>query len=316
MSLKYSQMHLDRCTNQRKDKRWLKTQFNSNNALFCTIENGNNLFTEHSDPIYLKPEQVTDLSINSCVFLGKDDQHSFFAFDSNKLNLADQDKLKLLGQWLPLRNIGATLKQSDCAILALAKGLIHWHKTHLYCGKCGALNKLIEAGHARQCTHSQCRNMTFPRTDPAVIMLIEHLDEHGVARCLLGRQSAWQPGMYSTLAGFVDPGETLEEAVAREVLEESGIIVETNDVSYIASQPWPFPASIMLGFCASASSQEIDISNDDLEDAQWFTREQIAQFVAKEDLVDYQEGQFRMSSIDSISHYLISEWHTGNIGKY
>ena len=316
MSLKYSQMHLDRCTNQRKDSRWLKTQFQSSTALFCPIQEGNNFFDTQAEPIYLKRDQVTELSINSCVLLGKDDEHAYFAFDSNKLSFTAQEALCQLGQWLPLRNMGATVSHTNCAILALAKGLVHWHKTHLYCGKCGAINKLIEAGHARQCTHSQCRNMTFPRTDPAVIMLIEHLDEHGVARCLLGRQAVWQPGMYSTLAGFVDPGETLEEAVAREVLEESGIIVNTDDVSYVASQPWPFPASIMLGFCASASSQSIDISHDDLEDAQWFTRQQLADFVAKEDPIEYQQGQFRMSSIDSISHYLISAWHQGTIGKY
>jgi NAD+ diphosphatase len=316
MTLKYSQMHLDRCTNQRKNARWLKSQFNSDTALFCPVDDGNNLFSAEAEPIYLKREQLNDLSINSCVFLGKDSRHGYFSFDSNKLSFAAQENLSTLGQWLPLRNMGATINHTDCAILALAKGLIHWHRTHLHCGKCGAINKLIEAGHARQCTHSQCRNMTFPRTDPAVIMLVEHLDEQGVARCLLGRQGAWQPGMYSTLAGFVDPGETLEEAVAREVLEESGVIVNTDDVSYVASQPWPFPASIMLGFCASAISQTIDISHDDLEDAQWFTRQQLAEFVAKEDPTEHQEGMFRMSSIDSISHYLISAWHAGDIGKY
>lgn len=316
MALKYTQMHLDRCTNQRKDSRWLKKQFSRPNALFCPIEAGNNLFDAQLSPLYLNLEQLPELSVNSCVFLGKDEFNSYFAFDSNKLSFSGQEILNHLGQWGSLRQQGGLLSHSDSAILALAKGLVHWHKTHLYCGKCGALNQLIEAGHARQCTHSQCRNMTFPRTDPAVIMLIERRDEQGISRCLLGRQGSWNQGMYSTLAGFVDPCETLEEAVAREVLEESGIIVNTEDVTYIASQPWPFPASIMLGFCASASSHEIDISNDDLEDARWFSREQLSNFLDKDDPSPYEKGQFRMSSEDSISHYLISAWKDKRIGKY
>lgn len=318
MSLKYSQMPLDRCTNQRKDNNWLKRQFNHHSALFCPIHNGDNLFTHHNaaQAVFLTREQFGTISLNSCVFLGKDQHNSYFAFDTNKLNPLEKESLIELGQWRPLRHSSAMINHQHAAILALAKGLTHWHKTHLYCGKCGTLNKLIEAGHARQCTHSQCRNMCFPRTDPAVIMLVEHLDEQGVARCLLGRQSSWDAGMYSTLAGFVDPGETLEEAVAREVLEESGIQVSPEQVTYIASQPWPFPASIMLGFCARASTSTIDISEDDLEDAQWFTREQLESFLAKDDSRPYQSGQYRMSSEDSISHHLISAWKNRKIGQY
>jgi NAD+ diphosphatase len=173
--------------------------------------------------------------------------------------------------------------------------------------------------------------MTFPRTDPAVIMLVERMFADGVPRCLLGRQASWPEGVYSTLAGFVDPGETLESSVIREVVEETSIIAE-NPV-YIASQPWPFPASIMLGFIAQASSEIINTSQDSLENAQWFSREQIASFTVNSSIINT-EGmqnksannavqsskqntpQYKMSSSDSISSYLITAWLNKEIGKY
>ena len=150
----------------------------------------------------------------------------------------------------------------------------------------------------RQCTNEDCRHPTFPRTDPAVIMLVENRPGPGEpARCLLGNHSKWAHGNFSTLAGFVEPGETLEEAVAREVLEEVG--VEVADVRYQASQPWPFPASLMLGFRARALTFNIDTNSDELEEARWFTRDQIARFPDK---------GLRLSRKDSISYNLIKDW--------
>ncbi|MEH6446805.1 MAG: NAD(+) diphosphatase [Oceanospirillaceae bacterium] len=326
MSLMYTQMPLDRCTNQRKSQAWLKSQFNSPNALFCLIHEGDNLFSRESplNPLYLNRQQLPNISLNSCIFLGKSDSQSLFAIDSNKLNFAALENLSALGEWQSLRNIGAVINHQDSAILALAKGLVHWHKTHLYCGKCGALNQLIEAGHARRCSNNNCRNMTFPRTDPAVIMLVERMCEDGVARCLLGRQANWPTGVYSTLAGFVDPGESLEEAVIREVAEESGI--KAHQAQYVASQPWPFPASVMLGFTAVAINEEIDITHDDLESALWFSREQLAAFIEKEIAIKNTDStqfshkpatsNYVMSSKDSISHYLITAWKNQEIGQY
>jgi NAD+ diphosphatase len=180
--------------------------------------------------------------------------------------------------------------------------------------------------------------MSFPRTDPAVIMLVEHKFSDGIARCLLGRNAKWRAGMYSTLAGFVDPGETLEEAVIREVLEETAVDVE--NPQYITSQPWPFPASVMLGFTAVATSTIIDISQDDLEDCQWFSREQLASFYAETPRNNVginvganvevhvensgknsvkatnEKHQYRLSSSDSISSYLITAWKNKEIGQY
>ncbi len=316
MPLMYTGMPLDRCTNQRKSIDWLNNQFESDSAVFVLIRDGENLFLHENPltPVYLRRDQLPGISVNSCIFLGRDASVAVFALDCNKLNFSESQAIEQFGIWRQLRQLGSVLSAADAAIAALAKGLVYWHRTHLYCGKCGCLSQLIEAGHARRCTNSDCRNMSFPRTDPAVIMLVERMFEDGVARCLLGRQQSWPTGVYSTLAGFVDPGESLEEAVIREVDEESGIKVQ--DVTYIRSQPWPFPASIMLGFTAVAATEEIDVSNDDLEIAKWFSREQLQHFASKESGEDTQQDQYKNSSSDSISYYLIQAWKNKEIGRY
>jgi len=323
-------MPLDRCSNERKNKAWLKTEFNKANALFCLINNGMCFFKSNEIvPFYLKKAQLLTLKIDQCIFLGRSEQGAIFAVDQNKLRFSSQEELLTLGQWLSLRQNTALLSAFDASTLALAKGLVHWHKSHQFCGQCGSLNRSAEAGHARKCT--ECRNMSFPRTDPAVIMLVERMFSDGVSRCLLGRQASWPDGVYSTLAGFVDPGETLEAAVIREIQEESAIMAE--NPTYIASQPWPFPASIMLGFIAQASSEDIDTRQDSLESAQWFSREQIANFAINSSVINT-EGlqdnlsehsaqsskkvtpQYKMSSSDSISSYLITAWLNKEIGEY
>ena len=151
-------------------------------------------------------------------------------------------------------------------------------------------------------------HQTFPRTDPAVIMVVTKTFSDGTERCLLGRQATWPKGLYSSLAGFVDPGETLEQTVIREVKEEAGITVEKAE--YIASQPWPFPSSIMLGFIATASSDEISTEQDELEDAKWFSREELAQFKDWH----HQGEHLKLPRADSISRYLIEYWRTHSKG--
>lgn len=332
MTLAYGNMPLDRCTNQRKNKRWLSTEFNCEESLFCVINDGMSLFEKEltSAAIYLSKAQLPTVSVDSCIYLGKGDLGkgylgkdsleknkskpvSIFAIDFNKLRFSTQEELSEIGQWQGLRKVTANLAKIDASILALAKGLVHWHISHQFCGHCGHANRSVEAGHARRC--SDCRNMTFPRTDPAVIMLVEKMFSDGIPRCLLGRQASWAKGMYSTLAGFVDPGETLEQAVIREVLEETGIAVE--NPQYIKSQPWPFPASIMLGFTAVAISEAIDVSQDDLEDAQWLSREQLTDFVSNNaETAGSETPQYKMGSGDSISSYLITAWLNKEVGQY
>ncbi len=312
MTLTYANMPLDRGTNQRKDNHWLQTQFNDQHTFFCLIKDGKNYFQKGGEiaPYFLAKHELAEVDIDQCVYLGKKPSGTFFAVDFNKLRYSTQEALNINGQWLALKQATSLLAKEDTAILALAKGLVHWHVSHQYCGQCGNINHSVEAGHAMQC--SECKNMTFPRTDPVVIMLIERMFDDGVPRCLLGRQANWPNGIYSPLAGFIDPGETLEEAVIREVLEETNIHVE--NPQYITSQPWPFPASLMIGFTAIATSETIDTSQDDLEQAHWFSREQLFTFEENKD--DKRGMGYKMSSGDSISVYLINAWKDKKIGQH
>ena len=181
--------------------------------------------------------------------------------------------------------------------------MIYWNSNTRHCLHCGRRMVSRNAGHARQCMDESCGYMVFPRTDPAVIMLVSHTPpDGGEPLCLLGRSPAWPEGVFSTLAGFVEPGETLEHAVRREVFEEAGIL--TSDVRYIASQPWPFPRSIMLGFEAVATSTAITCDPVELADAQWFTRKQLLRFGNWGDAGD----NYKLPRKDSIARYLIDRW--------
>lgn len=199
-----------------------------------------------------------------------------------------------------LRAIGPLLSAQDGAILVYARALNIWQNNSPYCSRCGTSTILSNAGHVRLCTNTDCKSQIFPRTDPAVIMLV--IDGQDRSRCLMGRNSAWPSGVFSTLAGFVEAGESLEHAVAREVHEETGVVVE--DVEYMASQPWPFPRSIMLGFKAVATSSELIINFNELEDARWFERDEVRTFG------DWGEesDRFKLPRPDSIARFLIDSW--------
>jgi len=208
------------------------------------------------------------------VFLGLAGERPFFLADLSGLAAGeDGPDLGLGGRWVPLRGTGPLLPAWDGALLAYARGLALWHRRHRFCGVCGAATLATEAGHVRKCTAEACASESYPRTDPAVIMLVEDGD-----RVLLHRQSIWPPGMWSCLAGFVEPGETLEQAVAREVEEESGI--RAADIRYVASQPWPFPSSLMVAFTARAVGGTLAPDLDEIEDARWFS---LADFTAFDD---------------------------------
>lgn len=173
-----------------------------------------------------------------------------------------------------LREVGGLLGARDAGLLVHAVALENWHSSHRFCPGCGHETVVAAAGHVRRCT--SCAREHYPRTDGAVIMLVT--DEQD--RALLGRQVLWPEGRYSTLAGFVEPGESLEQAVAREVAEEAGVRVDLDSVEYVASQPWPFPASLMLGFTAKVDPRdggaEIRVDGEELDEARWFSREELA----------------------------------------
>lgn len=197
-----------------------------------------------------------------------------------------------------LRAILAQLSACDGECAAMATALFSWHASHSYCAACGAQSNATDAGWQRQCP--ACNAPHFPRTDPVVIMLVQHQD-----KVLLGRSPHWPEGMYSLLAGFVEPGEVVEAAVRREVAEETSVRVGA--VRYVASQPWPFPASLMLGCIADAESTEITLDPDELQDALWLTRAEVLQVQLGH------HTRVRPARKGAIAQYLIEEWLAGRI---
>ncbi|MSO77102.1 MAG: NAD(+) diphosphatase [Alphaproteobacteria bacterium] len=199
------------------------------------------------------------------------------------------------GAFEDLREVGPNIPHDEGSILAHARGLMHWHGRHGFCALCGSPSALAQAGYQRNCTNPACKAPHFPRTDPAVIMLVTKDDQ-----CLLGRTHNFRPRMYSTLAGFVEPGESLEEAVRREVMEEVGVTI--GEVRYMASQPWPFPSSLMLGFHARALTTELTIDAEEMEDARWLSHDQV---------VNCADLGIAMPRTDSIAFRLIKAWLEG-----
>lgn len=194
--------------------------------------------------------------------------------------------------WDALRQLGP----EDLAIYGGARSLVDWHVRHRFCARCGGPTAIAKGGWQRTCVREACGAEHFPRVDPVTIMLVEHEDS-----LLLGRQPRFTPGLYSALAGFVEPGETVEEAVAREVLEEAGVRVR--DVRYVASQPWPFPSSLMIGCHAMADDPAICIDVTELEDARWFSRADVARAMHGE-----ADAPFQIPPPRAIAHQLMRWW--------
>jgi NAD+ diphosphatase len=291
----YAAAGLDRAGHRRKDASWVAERLADPATRFVPLWRSQNLVIEaEARWVLLAADEIEPFAAEP-VLLGLAEERALFAVDLSA-HERPLERLSLAppAEFVDLRRIGPLLARNEGSILAYARGILWWHQRHRFCGVCGAPTASGEAGHVRTCTNADCRASHFPRTDPAVIMLV-----HDGERCLLGRQTVWPKGMHSTLAGFVEPGESLEEAVAREVMEETAI--EVTDVAYHSSQPWPFPSSIMLGFHARAITTEIRVDPVELEDARWFERTQL---LAHRDDSD----DFRLPRRDSIARRLIEDW--------
>ncbi|MDT8344862.1 MAG: NAD(+) diphosphatase [Thermohalobaculum sp.] len=231
------------------------------------------------------------------VFLGLVDGAPRFAADLPPLGAEGPDpRLPDGRKFIDLRSIAAQLTAPEAAIAATAKGVLGWHETHPRCARCGAPTAPEDGGWRRRC--GACGALHFPRTDPVVIMLVTD-----GARVLLGRQQPWPAGLYSCLAGFMEPGETIEDAVRREVWEETQVRV--GHVRYLACQPWPFPASLMLGCTAQALTDRITRDPTELEDALWLPRAELAE------MLDGRHPRFGSPRVDAIARVLLAAWLAG-----
>jgi NAD+ diphosphatase len=310
----YQGLALDRASDLRKSSDWLDQQWGHPDCLVMLLHDDKNLMHWDRDQaqapiaIYHSRHDIKALTndTDKVVFLGLNGATPLFAAEietsieayfEEQVNLRHDDH-----QFIDVRALGCLLNAQDAAMLAYARGLLFWNRNSLFCSRCGTPTIQKQGGHAKHCSNEDCGHLTFPRTDPAVIMLIEDYSNPDQPRCLLGRNAKFPNRMMSTLAGFVDPSESLEETVAREAFEEAGIRVE--NVAYQASQPWPFPSSIMLGFRALATTTDITIDGIEIEEADWFTVEQLKSFGEWGD----DNQNYCLPRRDSIARYLVESW--------
>lgn len=296
---------VDRLVDKRRNSEWLATQVVAATTRFIPIWRTQNLFIDAqaaAPRLLAYPEVAEELTYERVTLLGALAGITYFALDVEQEGIeTPPDWIIQLGTFRDLRTVGLAVEPQLGALLAYARAMIYWERRHRYCGDCGSPTRSTEGGFVRTCTSVTCGKQIFPRTDPAIIVLVQAGDS-----CLLARQASWPPGRYSVIAGFVEPGESLEDAVKREVMEESGIAV--SEIYYHSSQPWPFPSSLMLGFMAHAATTEFNLIDNELEEARWMTRAQIT--------TELQDGRLKLPPGLSISRRLIETWFdSGNAGK-
>jgi NAD+ diphosphatase len=287
---------LDRVSEQRDASEWVAAKAGSPDARYLLLDHAGEayLHRQHEALRWLNAgERGRLLPDASWSLLGivEGQPHFMLALDERHDHSTLESALN--ARRMGLREAGLRLAADEAGLFAYAKGLAHWQRETRFCTRCGSPLQLVSSGHRSQCTNPACGHLHFPRTDTAIIVIVEY-----EGACLLGRQAGWPAGRYSTLAGFIEPGEALEDAVRREVAEESGVIV--GDVHYHSSQPWPLPASLMVGFTATAISPAIRLRDGELEDARWFTPQQIVDGIA--------DGSLGTPTKLSVSYQLISHW--------
>ena len=290
----FADAHIPRKGPRRSDEAWLRKAFASKRARFVPVWKNKSLTVGNAGVEHAGLLSTAELGAlaprrEDAVLLGNVRGKVCFALD---VGSAETPPIPT-GRFRSLRTVGAVLSAEEAALMAYAQAMVLWHRRHGHCSNCGARTTPIQGGHQRRCNDPGCGASQFPRTDAAVIVLASRND-----KALLGRQPTWPEGLYSTIAGFVEPGESLEEAVTREVFEETGILVQ--DVEYHSSQPWPFPSSLMLGFHARATNESIRLRDYELQDARWFTRDEVAAMVAR---------QAGLPSSISIAFRLIEQWY-------
>ncbi|MEO8811356.1 MAG: NAD(+) diphosphatase [Caulobacteraceae bacterium] len=290
---------LDRASDRRSDPAWIEEKLALPGSLAAALWNGRPLVEDGEGGApriaYIAADMARTLSggPERMLFLGLWKDEAVFAVDLEGGADPADGPLEGLGRFEDLRAIALTLPPAEAAILATAKSMFEWRRKHRHCAACGEVSQVAEGGWKRVCP--ACRAQHFPRTDPVVIMLATR-GEH----CLLGRQAAWPKGMYSALAGFLEPGETIEEACARELFEESRL--STLSVRYHSTQPWPYPSSLMIGLIAEVDEGDAVADDIEIDEVRWFTRPETLALLAG-NLSDA-----KAPGALAIAHQLIKAW--------
>ncbi|MEQ8348181.1 MAG: NAD(+) diphosphatase [Sneathiellaceae bacterium] len=301
---------LDRQSAHRGKDDWRTERLRDPDSRFLLLSGDLKAFVDPRGPdgariAWLGNAQILDLLVPPqgapapCIFLGEAEGLAHFAIDAAGLDRPGPD---WQGKFIDVRSIAASLPVAESGILAQARSMIDWHRRHRFCAVCGASTGVADGGYRRECSDADCRAQHFPRTDPVVIMLVIRDD-----RVLLGRQPRFPQGSYSALAGFIEPGESMEDAVRREIMEEAAVRVGA--VRYVASQPWPYPSSLMIGCIGEGLSEEIRVDQDELDEARWFSRDEVAAMTAAS--LDMQASP-RMPPPLSLAHQLALRWLDGS----
>ncbi len=293
---RFTAVRLDRAVEHRDDPQWVAAALEASNTRLVPLWRSRSLLQRTDDgtlAVYLGPDQLKEPDrIQPPTLLGDDGKRTYFA-----VSVTDQQRDDILDRYpgadfSELRTASIHMAAKHAGILAYARALHYWQHRNAFCGVCGSPNQLRSAGHRMVCSNEECARQGFPRIDPAIIVLVTHRDA-----CLLGRNANWPPKRFSALAGFVEPGESLEDAVVREVFEEARVQLQA--IRYVSSQPWPFPASAMCGFYAEAVGRSCSTS-DELEEVRWFTVDSLQRAVLDHSIL--------LSPSVSIAFRLLADW--------
>lgn len=285
---------LHRASNERRDDSWVGDLLQAESSRFLPFHKLSPLTQASDSRTLLWLDAATRAKLDpaaNTIMLGTQDGIAHFAID------LEEDPIETLAlegaEFSETRGVALDLPPTEAGIIAHARALLDWHRRHSFCPKCGGTTQSRRAGAMRKC--DSCGAEHFPRTDPVAIMVVWRGD-----KCLLGRRPGRPPGNFSTLAGFIEQGETIEEAVRREVFEEVGVRID--DVSYVTSQPWPFPSNLMIGCLAHATSHEYAIDDEEIAEARWFTRDEVQAAIRGE------EGDLVIPNYVAIAHHILKAW--------
>lgn len=295
-AIPYAGLDLDRATGRRDDPAWIASLAADPRARIRPLWRDQCLVAgEPPMPLELPVGDLDDPDPAGLVLLGLDSGVPYFAVDLSDLALEDALRAAGADAAADTRSLFAGLPADQAGALAYARGVLHWNRNQRYCGRCGTATQPRHAGHLRACMNGACGSLLFPRIEPAIITLVE--TSTAPHRCLLARHRASKTGGFSLLAGFVEIGESLEDAVRREMFEEAGIAL--HNIAYAGSQPWPFPAGLMLGFRATVTDTPVSVDGTEILEARWFTRDELR---------GYAGSTGWLGRADSIDRVMLTTW--------